>query len=314
MTLLIWAALVTSAHARLYDEVVESGVLYIAVYDDNRPYSYREEGVAKGVDIEVGKAIAARLGVQPEWFWVTADENVEDDLRNAVWKGHMVWKFDSPIKSLADVMLRVPYDFELEARNEMFVLFAPYASDTFLLAYDTNRIEEFRNYTIFGYEPVSVETDSIPDFMLSSIMGGRLRNQVRHFRTQLEANQAVLSGEVAATMGVAGVVEHGLSQAEHIHLTPAPMQMIAMPRKVLRCPNIERDWTSDIVFNFECQESTAAVRTAWDIGVAVRQDFRDLGYAIEGEMMALIDDGTIQRIYESYGMTYRLPQFLQVEE
>lgn len=314
MVLLILGILIHTARARTYDDVMESGEMIIGVYTDNAPYSFLAGEEPRGTDVEIGKELARRLGVKPVWLWVTPGENVEADLRNVVWKGHSVWKFDRPFKGLADFMMRVPYDRELEARSDMFVLFAPYSSEKFLLAYDTRKIEQFRNYAIFGFETVSVETDSLPDFMLISMMGGRLRNQVRHYSTQLLANQALKDEEVAATIGPAGPVEYSLSRLDHIRMEEAPMTSIAMPRRVIRCPDVEKDWTSQVEINLECTTGEASVRTSWDVGVAVRQDFRDLGYALEGEMMNLIDDGTIARIYEDFGMTYRLPQFLQAEQ
>ena len=77
-----------SAEARKYDDIMESGYISLAVYRDFPPYSYRKNGIPAGIDIEVGKEIASRLGVRPQWFWLTADENLEGDLRNAIWKGH----------------------------------------------------------------------------------------------------------------------------------------------------------------------------------------------------------------------------------
>ncbi len=302
-----------AANARGLDDVIESGEILIGVYSDYPPYSYLENDVPKGVDVEIGKILAKKLGVKPVWVWVTPGENVEADLRNAVWKGHMVWKYDRPFKGLADVMMRIPYDEELEERSDMFVLFAPYSSETFLLAYDVQKIEQFRNYAIFGYEKISVETDSLPDFMLISMMGGRLRQQVQHYNNQSLANQALRDGKVAATIGPAGILENELSDLKNLRFVSAPMHSIAMPRKVIRCPEVKKDWTSKVEINLECSKKEASVRTSWDIGVAVRQDFRDLGYAVEDQMMNLIDDGKIAGIFESYRMNYRLPQFLQVE-
>ena len=65
--------------------VRERGRLRIAVYNDFPPYSMAG---GKGIDADLGRAIAARLGLAPEVVGYNADEDMNDDLRNMVWKGH----------------------------------------------------------------------------------------------------------------------------------------------------------------------------------------------------------------------------------
>lgn len=307
VALLFTASSGIAAQARLFDDVIASGYVRIGLYRDFPPYSYEESGKAKGVDVEIGKAIAQRLGVKPQWFWITADETVNDDLRNAVWKGHYLGG------GIADFMMRVPYDRELEISNELVVLFAPYQSEKFLLAHNTKAIPEFHNYAIFQFEKIAVELDSLPDFLISGKFGGRLAPNIVRFRTQAEANRALLNGEAAATIGLAGTVENGLSGRAGIGFADPPMYEITKPRRVLRCPNIEKDWTSKVDIKMDCKWEMAQVRSSWDIGIAVREDGRQLGYAIEDEMMALMQDGTLERIYLDHGMIYRLPLFMQAE-
>ena len=87
---LICVALSSYANARSYEDIIESGQITIAVYNDYPPYSFLQDGEPAGVDIEIGKHIAKGLGVSVEWLWINADENLEDDLRNAIWKGHII--------------------------------------------------------------------------------------------------------------------------------------------------------------------------------------------------------------------------------
>ena len=49
-------------------------------------------------------------------------------------------------------------------------------------------------------------------------------------------------------------------------------------------------------------------RSTWEIGIAVKEDFRDLGYAAEDILAAMIADGTLAAIFRSYGLTYRPPE------
>ena len=67
--------------------ITAKGFLRIAVYRDFQPWSWQQDGVLTGIDVDLGKAIAAKLGVKPDFLELTADEDVGDDLRNGVWRG-----------------------------------------------------------------------------------------------------------------------------------------------------------------------------------------------------------------------------------
>ena len=79
----------------------QRGRLRIAVYNDFPPYSI---GGGKGIDADLGRAIAAKLGLAAEIVGFNADEDMNDDLRNMVWKGHYLGT------QPADLMLHVPVD------------------------------------------------------------------------------------------------------------------------------------------------------------------------------------------------------------
>ncbi len=294
------------ASARLLDDVVESGYISIAVYTDFPPFSYQENGEPKGSDVEIGREIARRLGLEPRWHWHEAGENVDADLRVAVGKGNAIRNWD-----VADFMLRVPFDLEFAIRNELVAIMAPYQSETFLLAHDVRKIETFPNYAIFMYEKVGVELDSIPDFILSGMFGGRLNRGIVRYPNLTDATNALRAGEVSAVMGLSGPVESMVSGAENINVFQPPLAGLLTPQRVIRCPDIKKDWTSKVEIEAECTYEMAEPRTEWDIGMAVRQDSRDLGYALEDLVMQMVDDGTMEKIYAQYGMTYRLPEYLQ---
>ncbi len=100
------------AAARPLDEVRDSGTIRIAVYRDFAPFSEVHDGRFEGVDVDIGRALAQRLGVAVEFMPVTAGESVDDDLRNAVWKGHYLGG------GVADVMLHVPVDRRFSCLRE----------------------------------------------------------------------------------------------------------------------------------------------------------------------------------------------------
>src|SRR3954463_4438687 len=98
----------------------QSGQLRVAVYTEHAPFS--DEG--KGVDVEVGNALAAKLGLPAEIIPFKDAESVDDDLRNIVWKGHYLWK-----GKLADVMMHVPVDPDLARKNPQGRIVPPYFRD-----------------------------------------------------------------------------------------------------------------------------------------------------------------------------------------
>jgi len=258
------------AHARPLDDIVEDGTIIIAVYRDFPPFSYHRDGMLVGIDVDLGRVIAERLGVDVSFMVVTADENMDDDLRNVVWKGHFLRR------EVADLMLHVPIDRQLALRNDLAAFFAPYFRREFALAYDPEWIESDPDPTVFMREKVSVELDSLPDFYLSSAYGGQLRENVVHYRTVEAAARALVDGEVAAVMAPRSEIEAGLgSDAERFGIGPVAMTGFAKP--------------------------------TWVVGVAVDHNSRDVGYAVEDIIAAEVASGAIERIFSGYGISYRSP-------
>lgn len=268
--------------ARKYDEVIESGYIEIAVYNDFPPYSYQENGVAKGIDIEVGKLIAAELGVEPRWFWFNADETLDDDLRNAVWKGHYLKR------RVADVMMRVPYDPVYsrlvdgygQMKSEMVVMFGPYHQERWLIARDLKQTGDTRTLANFQYMPIGAEIDTLPDFFLTSVWRGRLRSQVKHYSTTFHALDHLKQGKLAAVMGTRSQLIWGLASAiQSYDLSKDGLEQITHP--------------------------------SWDIGMAVKHTFRQLSYAIEEVVSNLTKQGKIQQVFADLQLVYETPKAYQ---
>ena len=73
------------------DEIIDRGWIEFAAYEDFAPWSFEDEGgEPRGIDIDIGRLIAAELGVEPRFRLVGAGENLDADLRNYVWKGAVV--------------------------------------------------------------------------------------------------------------------------------------------------------------------------------------------------------------------------------
>jgi ABC-type amino acid transport substrate-binding protein len=269
---------------RAFDDIIDSGVLKVAMYENFPPYSFMVDGEPRGVDVDLAHKLAAGLDLKVEVLWVTPDETLDDDLRNFIWKGHYLRP-----DVLADVMMRVPYDREFsykqnemgELINELVVMFGPYQRERWQSAYDDRRLDEVSSVAVFRYHPVGVEVESVPSFYLSSVFNGSIGNMLHHYPTAQAAFAAMQAGEVDATMAMRGEIDWMLHQANDSHLKLAENAYPNMGKQV------------------------------WDLGMAVHESNRQLAYAIEGELERLIEDGGVEQIYAEYGLSYELPELYQ---
>ena len=275
--------LISNLNARSIEEIKETGNIVIAIYENFPPYSYIENGVEKGIDIELGKQIATSLGVKPIWYWTGSDETLDDDLRNVIWKGHIIHK------TKADVMLRIPYDYDFirekdkttgELTNDLVVMKAPYHAESWVIATDKEKIPTINNLGIFKFNTVGVELDTLPDAHLTSSFRGQLRPNVKHYTSILKAIDDLKNKKVDAVAGLKSQLEFKLDFQNN-------KDKFYMTKKI--------DY----------------VKSKWDIGIAVRTDFRPLGYEIEGLIEEYIKEDKMKQIFNKYNVTYELPTVLQ---
>ncbi len=260
--------------ARPFDEVMASGVLRVAIYDDNRPFSEAAQAGPRGIDADLARAIAERLKLKLDLRVVDAGENVDGDFRLNLWRGDLA---GTP---LADLMLHVPHDRILATRNEQIFLTNPYFEQRLAFAYHRGRIEGFEGVRDLEGNAVAVEGTSASDSLLMNAEGGRFRGQVRHFRSFDEAAKAYLAGETPILAGTRAGIEAALAAAG-VAGEDNPVVEVPIP---------------------------GLVRTRWEIGGAVRSDSRDLAYAVGDALAALAQEGRLKTICAAYGVTYAPPQ------
>lgn len=280
----VFACIVSATlNARALDEIVKEGELIVAVYEDFPPYSYKKDGLEIGIDIDIAKAIAKKMKVKAKFYWTGSDENLEDDLRNVIWKGHLIHR------TKADVMFRIPYDYEFirqtdkstgELSNELVVMKSPYHAERWVIATNKDKIPEINSLAIFKYHKVGVELDTLPDSHLSSSFRGMLSTNVKHYRNIQDAVNDLKNGKIDAVAGLKSQLQFMLDYSN----------------------NKDKYYIS---------EKIDYVKSIWDIGVAVRTDFRALSYEIDGQMLNLYKDGTIKRIFEKYNVEYEEPTVFQ---
>lgn len=249
--------------------VKELGVLRVGLYADNRPWSWEAGGTPAGIDVDLAKAIAEALGVRSELALFPADEDISDDLRNVIWRGGLLGF------RRCDLMLHVPFDMQLAAREDQVVLVAPYYREEFGALCSAQTRDCNMPPQRFAGSKVAAELDSVPDFYLVSSFGGVLRGDVEHFPSGYEAALAVHDG--AAEMAVAtraqieaSIADRAESKAKR-RTSPLPM----LPS------------------------------SGWDIGMAVREDSRTLGFAVEEIVGGMAEDGRLAALFARHGVAWQ---------
>lgn len=261
---LIWPH---QAMSRPLDDVTKSGSLRIAVYQDFEPFSYMENGELTGIDVDIGKALAKSLNLKPSFMNLQADEDVDDDLRNAVWKGHYLGG------GVADVMLHVPVDPQVKQRNEFVVIFGRYFTEGIAVAADPNKVKNVVTMAPFLDEKIGAEIDTLASFYLGSAFGGQLRDNMVSYKSIASAAEGLKNREVAGLMAIRSQADWAAKVAG----APIAVVQPSMPGLMVR---------------------------NWDIGAAVKHDSRDLGYAIGDELTKLRQSGEMEKIFAKYGVKH----------
>lgn len=246
----------------------QRGRLRIAVYNDFPPYA---TSGGQGIDAELGRALAEKLGLAPEIVAFNADEDMNDDLRNMVWKGHYLGT------QPADVMLHVPVDENLARSNDKVRIFGAYHRESLALARNPQRVPQLAGSAavaleIFTREKIGVETATLADSFLLGVLNGRLRENIVHFRTVAEAAQGLAEGRVSAVLGTRAELEaalHGQSR-----------------------------------FAIEAPKIAELKIDSWPLGMAVKAENDGLAEAIGGALADLKRDGTLAAIFKRHGISY----------
>ena len=260
-----WAlAFATAAFGYTLEEIRGRGVLRVAVYDDFPPF----HKAGRGIDVEVARALAARLGVRLSLMpFPASDENVEDDLRNMVWKGHYLGF------GPADVMLHVPVAPEL-AGNRRVRIFGAYFRDGLAIARDVKAVPRLATLDALRGQKVGAETGGIASTVLLGFAGGALSAGIVHFATGFDVALALKAGRIAAGMARRTELEAGLRGVEGIVVEPPPV---------------------------------ALGGTTWTLGMAVTGDNLELERALAEAVRALAESGTLRAIFAAEGVAWREP-------
>ena len=274
LAFIVLAATTYPAHqaiARPLDEVLAGKILRVVVYRDNPPFSYPDGENVRGIDVDLGRAIAREIGVEAEIIARMFAEDVDDDLRFNVWKG--------PYSEggVGDVMMHVPVDRDLMARNPLAVISNAYFQERVALAIDPKKLNAPQTFDVFLEHKIGVQYATVADYFLLRYGGGKLVNNIAHYTKLEKGVDEFLKGDTAAVLDVQSALEGVL------HAKAAKAEFIELPMPGL-------------------------ARRKWLVGTAVKDNSRDLGYAIGNAIEKLKASGELQTIFGRHGVTYIAPE------
>jgi ABC-type amino acid transport substrate-binding protein len=252
------------ANAASLAKVRERGSLIVGVYESMPPFHVS----GKGIDVDLAQALAEALQVKLSLLPFEAGENMNDDLRNMVWKGHYLGY------GPADVLMHVPVDKPLMDANPQVNIFAPYYREKVVMARNLERLPKLESLKALGNHTVAVAGQTLAGWLLLGADNGAYANQLRtQWKDGSECAQALRRGEVAAAAGTTSEIE-----------------------SVLR---------GDARFAIEALPLPRAPHDGWAAGLAVKKDNTDLALALQGAINDLAKSGRMAEIFGRHNVGWK---------
>jgi ABC-type amino acid transport substrate-binding protein len=240
------------------------GTLIVGVYNALPPFNV--EG--KGIDVDIAQELAKELGLRLSLLPFNADENMADDLRNMVWRGHYLGF------GPADVLLHVPVDKPLMDDQPRVLIFGPYYRETVALARNLDKLPRMEQLSDLKKERVAVPGQTLAGWLMIGAESGAYRDQLStQFSDGVAAALALKKGEVSAACATASELHHALAGDPRYAIEPLPM-----PR---------------------------APRNGWAVGMAVKKDSEDLARALQTAINAMSADGRLVKIFKNQGVPWK---------
>ena len=251
-----------------------NGALKVAVYKDNAPFSSGPATDMTGLDVSLAEALARQMNLKLSLLPFDAGENMNDDLRNMVWRGHYLGY------GPADVMLQVPADRFLANGNPQVTIMAPYMRQSNVLLHDSRRLASAASPEDLKGLPLAAERGAGAASVLMGYGGGLLRNQVSIYPSGVEAAQAVIDGKAAGAFVLRAQAEAALFQ---------------------RKASVEQFPLSKLNLN------NGIADTGWPVGMAIKAAHKDLGAALDMAMKSLRESGELLSMFKQHGLTLTAP-------
>jgi len=242
----------------------ERGALAVSLYNDMPPF----HAAGAGVDVELARALAGALGVRLTLLPFNADDNMSDDLRNMVWRGHYLGY------GPADVLLHVPLDRPLIEHNPRVRFFAPYFRERVMIARRVERVRRLETLSQLAGQPVAVAGQSLAGWLMLGADGGAYRGQLdTQHKHGAQAAQALARGDVVAAAGLASELESVLRGDARFEISPLP--------------------------------SPRAPAGGWAVGMAVKRDAVELSEALAKTVNDTRSSGRLQQIFERANVSWQ---------
>lgn len=248
-----------------WEKIRQGGVLKVAVYNDFAPFSAN----GAGIDVDLAEALAKKLNLKLSVLPFPAGENLNDDLRNMVWKGHYLGY------GPADLLMHVPVDRRLMAENGMVEIFAPYHRETVRLVRSSKAIPAFDGLDALAGKTVGVEKISISAVVLLGEQDGRFRDGVRIYTTPIDALQDLKAGKLDAVLANQSEIESVFKGDSNFPISPVSFA---------RLPN-----------------------NGWVVGMAVKKSEPELAKMLQQAKDELVASGEMARIFAKYGVKVATP-------
>lgn len=265
---MVGGTLPSLAHAEL-DKIKAGGVLKVAVYKDFAPFSYGSANNWQGIEVALAEALAKEMGLKLSLLPFDAGENMNDDMRNMVWRGHYLGY------GPAHVLLHVPVDPGFIRENKQSLIFAPYYRETVVFVYDVKKLENLTKAEDLQNVDIAVEKGTAAASALLGVKNGSLASRIRILDTPAQAMELLLSGKVAVVAATKAQIESGLFAAKKSR-DDYPLATLMMNG----IPN-----------------------SGWAVGMAVKAEEKDLANALEAALASINTKGELKTIFERNGVS-----------
>lgn len=252
-------SIVAPAHADM-GKIRHDGILKVAVYNDFAPFSANNSGI----DIDLAEALAKKLGLKISLLPFPAGENLNDDLRNMVWKGHYLGY------GPADLLMHVPVDRHLAADNDKVEIFAPYYREMVRLVRNGKTIPTFDNLDALSGKKIGVEKISISAVLLLGEQDGKFRDNIKIYPTPIAALEDLKAGKLDAVLANQSEIESVFKDDSGFPVNPVSFQRL--PPK------------------------------GWVVGMAVKKNEPELAKLLQTATDELVASGEMAKIFAKYGV------------
>ena len=243
-----------------YAKIRQSGILKVAVYKDFAPFS----AGTQGIDIDIADAVAKKLGLRLSLLPFPAGEEIGDDFRNMVWKGHYMGY------GPADVMLHAPVDPLLQAANDKVAILAPYYREQVRLVIDIRKTPDFVGLASLTGKNIGVDGTSISSQLMLGAENGKFRENVKIFGSAMEALEKLKAGELDGVLATRSEIESVFRKDPNFQISE--VQFSRLPPK------------------------------GWVVGMAVKKEDAELAKVLQETTDEMIASGDMDKIFAKFGV------------